>query len=186
MRPALVLLLLAAAGVGCGDGGAAAPSSQAVVPPAGSAAVPESGPVEVIDGLDGRAFMTALEPEGFACGEPVPFTSALQQWNCSAQAAGVDGVAYEVVILGESLSAVHSIDASVDQFATDQADRTIAARFLSFIAGIAAFSGADTSAAAVWVSDNRLTAVSELEVAGVTYNLRGPAELRALEIVATD
>lgn len=181
MRWPVVLLALAL--MGCG----AATSSETFSDrgePSESARLPGSGSETIIEGLDGQAFIDALVTEGFACGEPQPFTTALRQWNCSSQAADVDGVVYEVVVLGESLTAVHSIDASVDQSATEQADRTVAARFLSFIAETAAFTGADTTAAAVWVSDNRLTATSELEVAGVTYNLGGPAKLRALEIVA--
>ena len=130
--------------------------------------------------------MRALEATGFVCGEPQPFTTALQQTNCTAQATDVEGVAYEVVILGDGLSAIHSIDASVDQLLAPQADPTLSAGFLRFIAESAVFTGADMAAAQVWVVQNAATESAQLELPGVTYNLRGPAELRALEIVATD
>lgn len=65
-----------------------------------SDALPQSGPEPVIDGLDGQAFMDALEADGFARGSPQPFTTVLTEWTCSAASTDAEGVTYEVIILG--------------------------------------------------------------------------------------
>lgn len=175
----LVVLMLAAALAGCAA--AEAPEVAPTVAPS----APESGPQPLI-GLDGQAFIDTLEAEGFACSEPQPFTTALQQWNCAAQVTEVEGISHEVIILGESLTAIHSIDASIDQFQAIEPDDSRAAGFLASIAESAGFTGADTAAAEAWVLENATVESIQLELPGVTYNLRGPQELRALEIVATD
>ena len=184
----LLLLILAVVVTSCGassmseSAGAPTQAASRFVPP-------EAGGAEVLEGLDGAAFMDALEAEGFDCSEPQRFTTKLQQWSCTAQATDVEGLAYEVIVLGESPAAIHSIDATVDQLTVASPDPNLSSRFLSFIAAIAGatgFTGADTAAAQEWVEQNATTESIQLELPGVTYNLRGPAELRGLEIVATE
>ena len=183
MRYTALLLILALAGCG----GAVSPESATpTIQAAPSFEPPDAAPAEVIEGLDGQAFMGALDLQGFACGEPQQFTTALQQWNCTLAGPDAQGPSYEVIILGESPAAVHSIDASVDQLLATQADPVLITGFLSLIAITADFSGADPVAASEWVAENAKTESVQLERPGVTYNLRGPAELRGLEIVATE
>jgi hypothetical protein len=173
--PVFLLLVLAACGW------LVPPESDAEHDPAVSVGVPA-----VIEGLDGRAFLEIME-EGFGpglvCGEPLPFTPELQQWSCTVTRE----YAWEVVVIGESLSAVHSVNASVGHAnGVSRVDSGRAAGFLGWIAESAAtVTGADSAAARQWVIANEHSDSAEHELAGLTYKLGG-AEVRTLEIAATD
>ena len=109
--------------------------------------------------------------------------NTLHRWRCAEERE----YTWEVIILGESLSAIHSVNASVADASGGGPDYGRAAGFLSWVADSARFTGSAPAAARDWVIENAKTETIQLELPGVTYNLRGsPDERRALEIVATD
>ena len=166
----LLLVLLAA----CGG---AAPSAR----------VAESAPTAVIEGLDGEVLIETLEegggPGSLECDGPEPSSDG-QEWRC---VVGRD-YTWKVIILAESLSAIHSIDASVGTAGGTRApDPGRASSFLAWVAESAVFAGADPAAAGTWVRASESMESAQLEVPGVTYTVRqvddGPS---TLEIIATE
>ena len=137
----------------------------------------------VIRGLDGQAFMEAWEATGSrsACSEPQPANASLVQWTCAD--AG-EGNLYDegVILLGESRSAIHSIEAWVALTDGGPVDAVHAGGMFAFVAETADFTGADPAAAGAWVRENAGTKSGQLDISGVTYTLSGTAERRVLKI----
>lgn len=147
---------------------------------------PAPPPVDasVIRGLDGQAFMAAWEATGSrsVCSGPQPATQTLLQWTCEDVG---DGNLYDegVILLGESASAIHSIEAWValaDGGGPVDADH--AGGLFAFVAEFADFTGGDPDAARAWALENGGRHSGQLEISGVTYTLSGPAERWLLKI----
>jgi hypothetical protein len=145
---------------------------------------PRPQDASVIPGLDGQAFMDAWEMTGSrsVCSELQPATGTLFQWTCEDVG---DGNLYDegITLLGESPSAIHSVEAWVALAdGGGPVDPVHAGGLFAFVVETAEFTGADTAAARAWASENGGTEGGQLEIAGVTYTLSGTAERRVLTI----
>ena len=146
-------------------------------------------PAVHFDRLDAAALMDTLDEgagpgPGLECRGPEFGGIGVQRWTC----AEARDYAWEVVILGESLSEIHAVRASVAHpDAGTGPDSGRSAAFLSMVAQSVRFDGADPLTARDWVTENEHTESAQVELAGATYTLSGgPDEPRVLEIVASD
>jgi hypothetical protein len=186
LKPALaavaVIALMGVGGIFLTRGPATGTPPLTTPSPSNPASAAPSAPREdagVIRGLDGQAFMAAWEMTGSrsVCSGPQPATATLLQWRCGDVG---DGNLYDegVILLGESLSAIHSVEAWVALAGGGPVDPLHAGGLFAYVAETAEFAGADIAAARAWASENGGTQSGQLEISGVTYTLSGTAERR--------
>jgi hypothetical protein len=98
-----------------------------------------------------------------------------------------DGNLYDegVILLGESPSAIHSIEAWVALAGGGPVDPLHAGGLVAYVVESAEYTGADTATAGAWASENGGTQAGQLEISGVTYTLSGTAERRVLTMAPT-
>jgi hypothetical protein len=139
-----------------------------------------------IAGLDGAAMLARLEDRGgYVCSGPEPAASSLQRWTCISEPSDPTvAPRVEVIIRGESLHAVDSLDVSVD-LARVMASYGIAHMTLTYIVDATALPE-DLRRAAREFLDTHGFEEGQADLPGLTMYLTGGNALRRLELVRND